>query len=218
MLQVQNWVRSTGNVAVPADNFCHESELPKGFTIVAKYPFRRMFIPSEVEKSIESIPQSNRTIDVEILKNGNPVEQTAGLFNIDGSPEKLTCRSSNTSVATASVVLGDAIIVTPMTEGKTTIFIKCMEKEFGIEFEFVQTPVVANGFSVKQTKQELIEKIGFPDSKETVYPMLGGSRMINGFRHELGHSYEHWRYKTYPGMFVVVESYGDDVVGMGNEH
>jgi len=202
----------------PTNIFDETIDLGGNRKFVAKYPFRRLYIPANSNHGSREIPQNNRSVDFQLFDGSERVEVVADLFNVDGKPESLTCRTSDANVATASVVNGDAIVLDLMGPGKVTLFAKFMNKEMEIEFELVEVPIKIGVLRKEQTTQNLIQNMGFPDTKQNVFPARDRYEMINGFSHEKGTSYEHWRYERFEGLFVVVEKYSDVVVGLGNEH
>jgi hypothetical protein len=185
-------------------------------TLTASYGHKTIYIPLNTDY-YQCVPYGNRRIEVHIVRNGWSLTPTAGYFDIDGKPTELTCESSDIAIADCSVVNGSSVYIDPKAPGKCTISIGFMGKQVHCNIEFVQIPLrVFDGNDLPQKTKELIEKIGFPDSKKRVYATKSGDT-VDGFPHELTGVYEHWRYTKFPKLIIATSSF-DDVIGIMTEH
>ena len=100
--------------------------------------------------------------------------------------------------------------------GLVTITIGISQKQVECDFEFVQVPIrVYDGIKSPQKARELVESIGFPDSKTEVY-VTDTYNKFDGFEHEYTGSFEHWRYDKFPGLIIAVSR--DDVIAIATEN
>ncbi|MDZ4818838.1 MAG: hypothetical protein SGJ20_07680 [Planctomycetota bacterium] len=183
-------------------------------TISVEYDRDRIYIPLNTDYH-DCVPYENLWIDVEITRSGNRVEPTAGLFNMDGKPVEVTCKSSNPSICGCISGGGRAVALRPKSPGKCSISVEFMGKEVKCDFEFMQVPLrVFDDDHEPQKTVELIKLIGFPDEKKRVFAEEPGEK-VDGFPHQLTGVYEHWRYKKYPGLIIATSS--DMVIGIMTE-
>jgi hypothetical protein len=204
---------SSRRVVPPA--FTESVDVDATTTLTATYHNNTIYIPLNTDY-YQCVPYANRWIEIDIVRNGKHIEPTAGFFDIDGKPTELTCKTSNIRICDCSVVNGCTICIDPKAPGTFTISIGFMGKQVHCNMEFVQVPVrVFDGSNLPQKTKELIEQIGFPDSKTKVLAKKSRAT-VDGFPHELTGVYEHWRYTKFPKLIIATSH--DDVIGIMTEH
>ena len=194
--------------------FVESVDVNDSITLTAQFHNDKIYIPLNTDY-YQCIPYDNRWIDIEIIRNGNRLEPTAGLFNIDGTPTELSCKTNNTRICECSIVNGNSACLYPKAPGKFTVSIEFMGKQVHCNIEFIQIPLrVYDDNELPQKTAKLIEKIGFPDSKKQVHAKKSGET-VDGFPHELTGVYEHWRYDRFPRL--IIATYNDDIIGIMTE-
>ena len=205
---------SVSRTTAPAA-FVESVDVDNSIKLTARYHNDKIYIPLNTDY-YQCIPYDNRWINIEISRDGNRLEPTSGLFNIGGKPTELSCKTNDAQICDCSIVNGTSACLDPKAPGKFTISIEFMGKQVNCDIEFIQIPLrVYDDNELPQKTAELIEKIGFPDSKKRVHAEKSG-QTVDGFPHELTGVYEHWRYDKFPGL--IIATYSDDVIGIMTEH
>ena len=88
--------------SIPA-TFSESVDVDAATSFTAAYHNEKIYIPINTDY-YQCIPYVNRWIQIDIVRNGKRIEPTAGLFDIDGKPTELTCKSSNNRICECSVI------------------------------------------------------------------------------------------------------------------
>ncbi|MDB4545304.1 hypothetical protein N9009_01960, partial [bacterium] len=112
---------------------------------------------------------------------------------------------------------GDSVFINPKKQGKFTLSVECLNEKVECDFEFVQLPILLEGGpNGYLTSKELVEILGFPDSKKEVV-VTKTYRLTDGFKHEDEGYYEHWRYDKYPKLIISLHRGHNMVSGIYTE-
>jgi len=124
----------------------------------------------------------------------------AGFFEIDGRPQKIQVTTETPEVASIS---SSGFFVELERPGKAVIVVTVGDEAATLKIEGVEAP-----FGLGVSTDDLIEAIGFPESRQEVSASWPESKSVDGMGYypKAGDSIsvEHWKFNEYPNAVFVV--------------